>query len=922
MIQPLAHGAPSTSEPRLEPAPGIDAGRVRALIAPPGPADAQALTALARERLEADRLLIREAFVAGGPVDAVLHGHSRLIDGLLQGLMDQARARFPLANPTTGEQLALVAVGGYGRGELAPYSDVDLLFLHPYKRTPHAEQMVEFLLYRLWDLGLQVGHATRSVGECVRAAKGDPVIATNLLEARFLWGHAEPYLAFQEQFRGEVLAGREAGFVEAKLQERDARHQKVGDSRYLLEPNVKEGKGGLRDLHTLLWVGRALHGVGQLGELVQHGVFDRRAARAFSRAQRFLWTVRCHLHYLTGRAEERLTFDLQPEVAERMGFRDRGSSRGVERFMKRYYLVAKEVGGLTRILCAALEEQLKRRPGFLLGRLGLGRRRVEEFVVQRGRVGLALPDLLERRPERMLRLFHLAQERGLDIHPEALRSVTQNLKRLAALREDPDANRLFLEMLTSRRDPYTTLVRLNEAGVLGRLVPEFGRIVAQMQYDLYHVYTVDEHTIRAIGELHRIEAGESRDELPLASRLLPKLQSRTELYVATFLHDIGKGRAGNHSEIGARIAQQVCPRLGLGRGETETVAWLVRHHLLLSETALKRDLEDPKTIQDLVEVVQSPERLRLLLVLTAADIRAVGPQVWNGWKGQLLRELYHEAEAVMQSGDIGGRRRARIEAAKAALRAALPSWSDEDFAAYADRHDPRYWLGFGTDTLVRHAGAIAAADWVGRTLTLDFHVDGFRARTEVLLYAADHPGLFMKLAGALAVSGASIVDAHLFTTVDGMAVDSLGIQDAESRGAVEEPARLARIRLNVERAFAGELDIDAALEGRRTLPRRADVFTVQPRVLIDNRASRTHSLIEVNGRDRPGLLYELTRELKALGLSIASAHIATYGERAVDVFYVKDVFGLKITHGAKIRRIRTRLLDVLARDPACEPIPA
>jgi [protein-PII] uridylyltransferase len=525
--------------------------------------------------------------------------------------------------------------------------------------------------------------------------------------------------------------------------------------------------------------------------------------------------------------------------------------------------------------------------------------------------------LFEREPVAMLRLFHLAQERQLDIHPEALRSVTQNLKRIdAQLREDSAAQHLLLAMLTSRQDPAKTLRRMNEAGLLGRFLPEFGRVVALMEHSLYHVFTVDEHTIQAIGILHQIETGEVADELPLATSLMPNVLSRTELYVALLFHDLGKGRGGNHSIIGAEMVEQAGPRLGLTDEQTETVAWLVRHHLLLSQIAFKRDLEDPKTVSDLVAVIQSPERLRLLLVMTAADIRAVGPTVWNGWKGQLLRTLYHQADARLLGSDVGAGRKHRIEAAKTALAEALAEWPEAQLQRFLERHEPRYWLSFETAAQRRHAELVAKTEAAGNAFDLDFEIDRFRARTDMLLFAPDHAGLFMRAAGALALSGAMIVDARITTTTDGMALDSFGIQNADDRSAVDDPRRLERIRHNIEQAISGELWLDRALAGRRSLPERADVFEVEPRVLIDNSASRTHTVIEVNGRDRPGLLYDVAKALKELGMVISSAHISTYGERVVDVFYVKDLFGLKISQVTKTKQIQRGLTAALSTEPA------
>ncbi len=882
-------------------------------------APTQAVCARMRHALEAGRAASRQRFEADG--NGVLDAAARaeLVDAVLCGALDFAEQQlFTVGSTTSGEELALLAVGGYGRAELAPHSDIDVLFLYPYKPTPRLEQMAEFLLYRLWDLGLKVGQATRSLNECIKLAKQDLTIQTTLLETRLLWGSRRLADELERRFRSEVCRRNESSFIEAKLAERDARHQRMGDSRYLLEPNVKEGKGGLRDLQTLIWLSRHIYDTHDWGDLVEHDVLTRSGLNGFLRARRFLWTVRCHLHYRTGRAEERLTFDQQEPIAHAMGYRDRPRSLGVERFMKRYYLMAKEVGALTRLVCAALEEQYKRQPNFILPRFGPTRRRIDGFIVQGNRLALDDPELFAERPRAMLEMFHIAQARELDCHPMALTALARNLRRVAqTLRADPEANRLFLEILISPKDPAQTLTRLNEAGLVGRFIPEFGRIVALMQHNLYHVYTVDEHTIRVIDNLHGIETGALAAELPLSTKVLPQITSRTELFVAAFLHDIGKGRGGDHSEIGAAIAQRLAPRLGLGDAATETVVWLVRHHLVMSRFAFRRDTDDPQTISDFVGIVQSPERLRLLLLLTVADIRAVGPNVWNGWKGQLLRELYHEAEAAMASGDLRGRRQERIRGGKRALAEALEAaeqgWTRAEIEAWLELHDPRYWLGIPLFAHVRHANLVRRARAENAPVAVDYHVDQFRARTEVTIYAADHPGLFMKVAGALAMAGVSIVDAHIFTTADGMALDTFGVQDAERLAAVDDPRRFTRIEQHLRKVLAGEVRLETALAARQsTLPARAEVFTVEPRVLVNNHASRTHSVIEVNGRDRPGLLYAVAKVLKERGLVIHSAHISTYGERVVDVFYVKDVFGMKLTSRAKIERLERELKAALA----------
>ena len=866
--------------------------------------------ALMKDVLAKGQTAVEARLAARASGSAVVAANTFLIDQLLRVLFDHAaETLFPEPNPTTSDRLALVAIGGYGRGELAPQSDVDILFLHPYKLTARSEQIVEYILYMLWDLGLKVGQATRSVRDCVRRAEADMTIRTSLLESRFLWGAEPLYQEFRTRFRTEVIPGTEAAFVAAKLAERDERHKRAGESRYLLEPNVKDGKGGLRDLHTLFWIAKYLYRVDRFEELVERGVMTRKEFSRFSRAENFLWRVRAHLHVLSGRPEERLTFDVQPEIAKAMGYAARQGNLGVERFMKHYFLVAKTVGELTRVFCAALEADHLQVAPVRADKATLGIAR-PGFRIEGGRIAIENDEAFADDPVRLIEIFRIAQQEGRDIHPRVLRLIHQSLALIdQPVRDDARANRLFMALLTDPHDAETALRRLNESGVLGRFVPDFGRVIAQTQHDMYHVYTVDEHTVRAVGILTGIEGGRHEEELPLASEIVHEVLSREVLYVATFLHDIAKGRGGDHSELGAEIAETLCPRLGMSDEQTETVAWLVREHLLFSHTAFKRDINDPKTVADFVGRVQSIERLRLLLVLTAADIRAVGPGRWNGWKGSLLRELYRQAEDVLTGGHAAAGREARLAAARADLRARLDGWDDARFQAYADRFATPYWLTADAETHARHAAIVARAEADPAAVIVETRVDQFRAVTEVTLYAPDRPGLFASLAGATAQAGASIVDAKAFTTADGMALDSLWLQDRDG-GAYDEGAKLARLKSLVGQAVRGEIEFDVA--GKPHFPARTEVFQIKPRVLVDNKASNSHTVIEINGRDRPGLLHDVARVLTALNLSISSAHISTFGTRAVDVFYVKDRYGLKVTKDRPIDELTQRLIEALS----------
>lgn len=843
-----------------------------------------------------------------------------LVDVLLGALADFTTQRlYPLGHPTAAERLTLLAVGGYGRGEMAPHSDVDIAFLTPMKQPPWAEQAIESILYSLWDLGLKVGHSSRSLDDMVRQARSDVTVRTALLEARFVWGDAALHADASRRFRAEVQAGTERTFIADKLAERDARHRRMGDTRYVVEPNIKEGKGGLRDLHALFWIGKYVYDVSRAAELVKAGLFTASEYRLFHRADDWLWAVRCHLHTVTGRAEDRLTFDVQREIAARMRFADRPGKPAVERFMQYYFLQARSVGTLTGVFLAHLDERFAekgRRFGFAdlpgIKRLRRRSRSLDGFRIDRGRLALPRDGFFAEDPVRLVQLFQLAGAHGLEIHPLATRAATRDAKLIDDHRSDPRANALFLDVLTSRRDPELVLRWMNEAGVLGRFIPDWGRVVAMMQFDMYHHYTVDEHTIRAIGLLSRIERGEEKDEHQLASVVVHQIVSRRVLYVAVLLHDIAKGRGGDHSVLGAEVAQRLCPRFGLSPAETETVAWLVRHHLLMSATAFKRDLSDFKTILDFAEAVQSPERLRLLLVLTTVDIRAVGPGTWNGWKRQLLGDLYEAAEEVLRLGHKQRGRSERIAAKQAALHQAL-GWDEARFAAYVRRLPPSYWVAEPDDVLLGNARLIDASE--GQPLAIDAQVYPERGATLVTILAADHPGLFYRIAGAIHVAGGNIIDARIHTARDGTAIDNFLVQDPLGR-PFAEAGQLARLRTAIEDALANRGRLDERLRAR-PLPRtRAHAFPIAPVALIDNRASNRFTVVEINARDRPALLGQLAYALFQAKVTVHSAHVATYGERAVDTFYLTDLMGDKLADSARLKAIEARLLAAAAGEPA------
>lgn len=841
---------------------------------------------------------------------------SGLMDEFISALMTYALGHLPIE---PSDRLAVAATGGYGRATLAPFSDIDLLFLTGQEPSARVERAVEFILYFLWDMGLKVGHATRSTADCLTEAKGDITIRTSLLDARCLSGDRALFAHFQIAFRADCAAGSPAGYIAAKQEERAARHKRFGDTPFMVEPNIKDGKGGLRDLQTLYWVARYVFGTFAMTELVGPtapggGILSAGEARACKRAWDYLWTVRFHLHYVAGRAEERLTFDFQPVIGARMGYTRHGRQDGVERFMRHYFLVVREVARVTGVFEPAVIRVALGPPAIAaatdaeLAEAG--------FVLADGKILFAPGREPMTEPLQLLRILLFARDRALKLHPLALRAMIRGSHRAADLRNVPAAARLFLDLLCGEDEPAADgaqwLMILNETGALGRYLPDWRRIVGQMQFDSYHVYTVDMHTVHAIGVLNAIERGELSGVVPVASGIAQHLQSRRALYVALLIHDIAKGRGGDHSQIGAELALSIGPALGLEPEETEMVSWLVLHHLLLSQTAFSRDIDDPKTILDVADVVQSPERLRLLLILTVADIRAVSPKVWNGWKATLLREIYARVAEVLEGGLATTERDVRVERVKQMVGELLADWSTADREQFLGMGYPGYWLSFDPDTIGRHGRLIRDARLRDMPLLVAVEPLPARAVTEVLVYTADHAGLFSRIAGALAVAGGSIVDARIHTMTDGMALDTFWIQDSDG-GSLEEPHRLARISAVIEQVLSGRLQLAAAIRkaAGSVVGGRMRAIHVPPRVVVDNSASNRYTVVEVNGRDRPGLLHDVGAAISNEGLQIASAHITTYGVRAVDVFYVKDVFGLKVQNERKLAKLRSALIASL-----------
>jgi [protein-PII] uridylyltransferase len=814
---------------------------------------------------------------------------------------------YPSPQQTDAERLTVIAVGGYGRGEMAPFSDVDLLFLTPYKITPWAESVIEATLYLLWDLRLKVGHSSRTIGDCLRLGREDFTIRTAMLEHRFLAGDPKLAEEFATQLQRDLYTGTAREFIEAKLEERDLRHRKF-HQRYVVEPNVKEGKGGLRDLQSLFWIGKYVHGVQDAADLVAKEVFTLDEFEAFVKAENFLWAVRCHLHLIAGRASEQLTFDMQVEVADAMGYKAKKGRRAVEVFMQDYFLQATEVGDLTRIFLTKLEAQhVKAAP--LLGRIFKRKPKVSKgYKVIHGRLAVGDEAAFLQDPLNLLRLFEEGLRTGMLIHPDAMRMVKSHLDLIDdALRRSPEAQQLFLDLLLSHGNPERALRRMNELGVLAAFIPEFAPIVAMMQFNMYHSYTVDEHTIQCIAQLAMIEKGELEEDLPIASSILQDGVNRRVIYVALLLHDIGKGRPEDHSIIGARIARSVAPRLGLNPREVETVEWLIRYHLLMSDVAQKRDIADPRTVRAFAKAVTTRERLDLLTVLTVCDIRGVGPETWNNWKAVLIRALYRQTARALEDGMEALTREGRGAEAKRALKEALQDWPKADINAELERHYDPYWQGLHVTAHEVFARLLKGLE--EDEIRIDLHPDEDRDATRACFVMADHPGIFSRLAGALALVGANVVDARSYVTSDGWITDAYWLQDAD--GHPYELDRLPRLKRMIKRILKGEVIAREEFKDRDKIKKREKPFNVPTHITFDNEGSEIYTIIEVDTRDRPGLLYDLARSFAANNVYVANAVIATYGEQVVDTFYVKDMFGLKYHSKSKQEALERKLRDAI-----------
>ncbi|MDG2001356.1 MAG: [protein-PII] uridylyltransferase [Alphaproteobacteria bacterium] len=840
---------------------------------------------------------------------------SKAIDAVILSTYDVINTHaFPIANPTKADKLSVIAVGGYGRGNLAPGSDIDILILTPYKITPRIEQVVESLLYILWDLKLKVGYAIRSLEDNISKAKSDNTICTALLDARLISGDQDLWINFNSAFKLEILSKFKEKYFYEKIKERDIRHKKMGDSRYLLEPNIKENKGGLRDLNTIRWIISFLYQSNNSKDYLSLGIMTNKEASFYNKAEKYFMTLRSMMHYYSKNNSDRLTFDLQLSIADKMGYKSHSGSTPIERLMKHYYLFAKEVGYLTKSVLENIETNNFKTDKSFLKKLVFNIKKNKNGVFEFYGNSIHLAKTEKNiEPLDIFRAYDFSAKYDLNLSNDLINIIKSNIRKVDTLRTSKKANAFFLNVLTNINNSEKVLRSMSEIGALGRFIPDFQRVVARVQHDMYHTYTVDEHTINAIGILRKIDNGELKDKFDLATEVIKKIVSKNVLYVALFLHDIAKGRGGDHSVLGGEVAKNLCPRFGLNADETETVVWLVENHLLMSHVAFKRDLQDPNTIIDLKKRIQSAELLRLLYVLTVADITAVGPEIWNSWKDNLLKIVYNETLMEINGGGNVKSRTVLEDKAKNKLRNSLSEWSNQEFENHIKRFFPYYWTNINFEVHKHHAKLIREADSKGLKIKIDIENLDDQGVTEISIYTQDHLGLFARTCAGLALAGTSVQDARIVTTKDGMTVNTFLIRSATTFSLTEDKNRLSALVDTIRKTISEERDPKVLIKEFKNIqiPSRKDSFIIEPRVLIDNLSSRTHTLIEINSKDKIGLLHTLASELFLMGLHISTARISTYGVRVVDVFYIKNMTGGKITEKDKTDVIKSRLMKAI-----------
>jgi [protein-PII] uridylyltransferase len=852
-----------------------------------------------------DSLKVRHAEGASGQES--VRTYARLMDDVIASFT-RLIAADATADGLTATPLAVMALGGYGRGELHPLSDIDLMVIYDGEMTPYVQRMMQELLYSLWDLGLQVGHSLRSLDDCVAMARTDFPSRTSMQEARLLAGDRRLFAHFQRVLREEVFRRDFAQFLETTLAERDQRYRKFGASPYIGEPNLKESAGGLRDMHTAMWLAAAKFGTRSLRELADKGLITPREQAAADAALTFLWRVRNELHFFSGHKYDVLTRDVQPRIAKNLGYENDEQSLGVERFMREYYLHARVIHRVSKRLIARCQETLRSR--------GSAERRQRQqaladgLVFFDGRLHLVDRDStpLRAEPARLMKVFWHLHRLGCELSLDLERTLEDSLHLVDdAFRRSETVRDLFLDICRSWGRVAQTFSEMHELGLLGRYLPEFGALTCLVQYDVYHRFSADQHSLLAVEHLEALAPGQSA-ESEGAARVFTELDKPELLMLGMLLHDIGKARGHGHVAKGIPLVRELTARMGLPSPDAAAVEFLVAHHLTMSHIAQRRDIHDPKTVADFVATVDDPQRLRMLYLLTYADMRAVGPGVLTPWQAQILHELYTRALALLTGGRVEKPNRLQL-----AERLAAAVKGDVDLQAvkaHLAMMSDRYLETTGVQRMAEHLRMLQGLA-ASRVVTELFHHPDLGS-SDLVVVTRDLPGLFSLIAGALAAHGVNIISAQILTRADGIAIDTFQVNDPTSE-VITSGALWTRTLDGLRAVITGEQSVETLLAKRRAAGRVAKSPEGPPKIALDNHLSDAYTVLEVKCPDRLGLLYLITRTLAEQGLDIASARIATEIDQALDTFYVHDRQGRKVEDAATLERLRAALERALGQ---------
>lgn len=870
----------------------------------------------ARDYLARARQLLFQQHEAGAAGHEIVERYTRVVDHVVQTLFGAARADYEARYTVLDQRCTLIAQGGYGRGELNPCSDIDLLFLYPHRPDAYVETITERVLYALWDTGLTVGQAVRSLRECVRLAAQDFKVKTSLLDTRFLAGDTGLYEQFAATMDAEVLKRNASRFFREKVAENEERHRKYGDSVFLVEPHLKEGEGGLRDIHTAMWLAKVKFRIHHLDDLVQKGVVTAQEVREVVGARDFLWRVRNALHFLSGQHQDQLTFEYQERIAADLGFRDNVRSKGVEQFMREYYLHATAVNRFSdEIIARCVETPI---PYRLLGRLSS--REIRKGVRISGEeLVVGDPAVFVADPSQLVAVFADAERHGVPMSNGTRRLVRSHAHLLdEKVRGSKETASAFLDILSWKTGVYETLVEMHKLDVLDALLPDFGNLRCMAQYDRYHIYTVDEHTLRGVHFLQRLRLGEFKESAASLTDVMREVEKIEVLYLAMLFHDAGKGQGGDHSRHGADMARRVAAQLHLNADDAAQLELLVQHHLLMHHLATRRDINDPKLVVEFANAVGNVETLKMLYVLTFADLNATNPKFWNSWQDMLLSELYDRTINVFERGLMVEQDQAeRARRVRQRVANKIGGAGGVELERFLADMPDRYFLSTPEDTIPRHFELVRRlAEQPVVTDISHFPEREFSAYTVV---TRDQPGLFAKLTGVLRANGMNIVGARITTGGSGIALDVFRVSHLDRAEIARSDDRWARIDVATAKVLAGELDVEKLVEaaarpsilGEKVVPR------VGISIDIDNQVSEDFTVIDVSTRDRIGILFAIANALFHLDLRIHLAKITTTVDRVLDVFYVTDSAGRKIEDAQILSHIQETLLAALK--PLAEP---